>query len=68
MGSEETLQEYALHVQDTEQHNELLDALIHSQNQEHEGGVAFQYNCISASHLRYKIYNASGEQWGDYEI
>lgn len=67
MGSEESWNKFSLHLDETENYSEFLDTLIYAQNQEMDGMVAFQYNCISAWYLPHMMYSASGEKWIDYE-
>ncbi len=67
MGSEESLARAALHVQDVQNYQEFLDALLYAQNQNQVDQTVFQYNSISASYLPHMIYSALGEKWIDYE-
>ncbi len=67
MGSTETLNKFAIHLNEIENHTQLMDALIYAQNQETDGMVAFQGNQASSQYLPHIIYSASGEEWIDYE-
>ena len=67
MGSEESLARAALHVQDVQNYQEFLDALLYAQNQNQVDQTVFQYNSISASYLPHMIYSAVGKKWIDYD-
>lgn len=66
MGSEQSWSEFSLHMEEVQDYDEFLDALIYAQQQEYEGVLAFQYSGTTniMSHL---IYSAAGEQWIDYK-
>lgn len=67
MGSEENWARLDLHLENAETHEELMNALLHEQQEKEVEEVVGQWFAPVAYYTPGALYNGAGEKWVDYE-